>query len=145
MTIDFVISGYREGQAEELGECVVTIDGQPLDLALDVYPHSPDGFEWGYHGSGPAQLALAIMVEFFKRTIPDVRLAKALAIRFYQRFKSDVIARFDSDASWTLTGATIQTWLYKVPESAYTQAISQAVQEVMAPIDEGDDTSCDCT
>jgi hypothetical protein len=25
--------------------------------------HSPDGFSWGYGGSGPAQLALAIMLE----------------------------------------------------------------------------------
>jgi hypothetical protein len=25
--------------------------------------HSPDGFAWGYGGSGPAQLALAVMLE----------------------------------------------------------------------------------
>ena len=25
--------------------------------------HSPDGFNWGYAGSGPAQLALAILLE----------------------------------------------------------------------------------
>jgi len=25
--------------------------------------HSPDGFSWGYGGSGPAQLALAVMLE----------------------------------------------------------------------------------
>ena len=28
-----------------------------------VHNHSPDGFAWGYEGSGPAQLALAIMLE----------------------------------------------------------------------------------
>jgi hypothetical protein len=27
--------------------------------------HSPDGFNWGYGGSGPAQLALAIMLDQF--------------------------------------------------------------------------------
>jgi hypothetical protein len=27
------------------------------------YNHSPDGFNWGYGGSGPAQLALAIVLE----------------------------------------------------------------------------------
>lgn len=26
--------------------------------------HSPDGFEWGYAGSGPSQLALAILLDF---------------------------------------------------------------------------------
>lgn len=30
-----------------------------------VYNHSPDGFNWGYAGSGPAQLALAICIELF--------------------------------------------------------------------------------
>ncbi len=30
-----------------------------------VYNHSPDGFNWGYCGSGPAQLALAICLEVF--------------------------------------------------------------------------------
>lgn len=27
------------------------------------YNHSPNGFNWGYEGSGPAQLALAIVLE----------------------------------------------------------------------------------
>jgi len=44
----------------------VTVDGEPLDLAasLAVCNHSPDGFAWGYGGSGPAQLALAILLRF---------------------------------------------------------------------------------
>lgn len=33
----------------------------PLPLRLDLRAHSPTGFEWGYHGSGPADLALAVM------------------------------------------------------------------------------------
>src|SRR5262245_55620958 len=28
-----------------------------------VFNHSPDGFAWGYGGSGPAQLALAILLD----------------------------------------------------------------------------------
>lgn len=31
----------------------------------EVMNHSPDGFAWGYGGSGPAQLALAIMLELY--------------------------------------------------------------------------------
>ena len=41
--------------------------------------HSPDGFEFGYAGSGPAQLALAILLDF---TEDD-----ELALRNYQDFK----------------------------------------------------------
>lgn len=33
---------------------------RPLPLRLDLVNHSPTGFAWGYCGSGPAQLALAI-------------------------------------------------------------------------------------
>jgi hypothetical protein len=34
----------------------------PVTPSLRHRNHSPDGFEWGYHGSGPAQLALAILL-----------------------------------------------------------------------------------
>ena len=33
----------------------------PLPLRLDIVNHSPTGFAWGYSGSGPAQLAAAIL------------------------------------------------------------------------------------
>jgi len=42
----------------------VTFDGKLLDPAPSqaLHNHSPDGFAWGYQGSGPAQLALAILL-----------------------------------------------------------------------------------
>lgn len=60
----------------------VWLDGKWLDPKPSqiIYNHSPDGFNWGYGGSGPAQLALAIM---FKLT------GKADG---YQEFKWNVIA-----------------------------------------------------
>jgi len=43
----------------------VYLDGKYLDPreSQKVWNHSPDGFNWGYGGSGPAQLALAIVLE----------------------------------------------------------------------------------
>ncbi len=43
----------------------VFLNGEPLmpGRSIKVMNHSPDGFNWGYGGSGPAQLALAIMLE----------------------------------------------------------------------------------
>jgi hypothetical protein len=43
----------------------VYVDGLPLDASesLKMSNHSPSGFNWGYGGSGPAQLALALMLE----------------------------------------------------------------------------------
>lgn len=55
--------------------------------------HSPDGFAWGYPGSGPAQLAFAILANEFGPT-----LAKA----HYQRFKQTVIGRLYMDAPFRL-------------------------------------------
>ena len=46
--------GKRTGYAVD-----VTVDGRALDPRFDLWNHSPTGFEWGYGGSGPAQLALA--------------------------------------------------------------------------------------
>lgn len=45
----------------------VILNNTLLDPAKsqDITNHSPDGFNWGYPGSGPAQLALAICLELF--------------------------------------------------------------------------------
>jgi hypothetical protein len=45
----------------------VWLNGKELSpiKSQKVWNHSPDGFNWGYGGSGPAQLALAICLEVF--------------------------------------------------------------------------------
>jgi hypothetical protein len=50
--------GWREGYA-----ALVTVDGRSLNPRLDLWNHSPTGFEWGYAGSGPSQLALAMLAD----------------------------------------------------------------------------------
>lgn len=67
--------------------------------------HSPDGFEWGYSGSGPAQLALAILLDFFD--------CETTALRYYQGFKEEVIATL-KDASWEITPHTMRAWVDSV-------------------------------
>jgi len=49
----------------------------------EIINHSPDGFNWGYRGSGCAQLALAILLEIF---------SKETALKYYERFKDEVVA-----------------------------------------------------
>lgn len=62
-----------------------------------VMNHSPDGFAWGYSGSGPAQLALAICLvtiwDDYKeiQTNEDGISYKQARIK-YQLFKEDHIA-----------------------------------------------------
>lgn len=76
---------------------VVTVDGRSLARCLNLFNHSPGGFEWGYGGSGPAQLALAILADHLGRDGHD------LAIKLHQRFKFSVVAGLPHDG-WTLTG-----------------------------------------
>jgi len=77
---------------------------EPLDWSLDVRNHSPTGLEWGYGGSGPAQLALALCC--------DVLQYDDYAQHVYHHFKWKVIAGLDRE-DWTLTEeeirATIET------------------------------------
>ncbi len=77
----------------------VTVNGEPLDLRLDVCNHSPTGFEWGYQGSGPAQLALAILIDHYDFLDDPVEAAQ----EHYQEFKRRAIAVLPRDSDWEMT------------------------------------------
>lgn len=68
---------------------------------LDEVSHSPCGPEWGYGGSGPAQLAYCILREF---------LPAEEARRLYQRYKFDVVALLPK-AGWTLSADQVREWI----------------------------------
>lgn len=64
----------------------VQVDGEPLSPAssLAVFNHSPDGFAWGYGGSGPSQLALALLLH--------AGVDEQVAVRMHQDFKWATVA-----------------------------------------------------
>lgn len=74
---------------------------RPLPLRLDLWNHSPTGFEFGYGGSGPAQLALAILADC---------CGDELAIAFHQPFKWAVIARLPAEGG-SFTGTFVRDLL----------------------------------
>ena len=85
----------------------VTIGSEPLDWrgSLAVHNHSPSGVEWGYRGSGPSQLALAILLAVTDRETAEQR---------YQQFKEEVIAGI-TDAEWSLPLRDVRAWLKHTP------------------------------
>ena len=93
--------GKRQGYT-----VIVTVDGCPLNPRLDLYNHSPTGFEWGYCGSGPAQLALAILADH----LADDRQA----LDVYQRFKWAIIVELPRKQSWKLTDQVIENILRNI-------------------------------
>lgn len=89
---------YRGSNDSDGGTVTVTDlnTGQtyPLNPRLDLCNHSPTGFAWGYAGSGPAQLAFALLCD-----AADPETARV----FYQQFKEQVIARLPMADDWQLT------------------------------------------
>jgi len=80
-------------KGERLGDRTkVTVDSFALDPRHDIRNHSPDGFEWGYHGSGPAQLALAILAHEYRDDEDDED--DEVALKYYTRFKDEVVANW---------------------------------------------------
>lgn len=98
-----VYRGRRTCRGSHVGRAEVLKNGVPLEPTRSqlAYNHSPDGFAWGYLGSGPAQLALAILLE-------ETDLPTALSL--HQDFKEDFVARWAGD-KWEITSEEIQTWL----------------------------------
>ncbi len=93
------------------GGCEVTVNGKPLDPRLDLHAYSENGFEWGYDGSGPLQLALAILAEHF--TSP------ATALEHHRRFLLNwVIAA--GDEAWSIDSNDIDRALNEVIEVPMT-------------------------
>jgi hypothetical protein len=82
----------------------VLVDGVKLDPkpSQKLRNHSPDGFAWGYPGSGPAQLALAILLR--------AGLPAEEAIHHYQDFKREFIQGLPRDGGFTLK-VDVNAWM----------------------------------
>ena len=95
-----IYRGYRNPGAEDVR---VLVDEHVLDPApsQQLHNHSPAGFNWGYSGSGPAQLALAILF--------DATGEAELALTHYQDFKRQFVAQWEG--TWQITEEEIRHWL----------------------------------
>jgi hypothetical protein len=89
---------YRGTCTAEGMDWEVTVDGEPIKPRHDLRNHSPDGFAWGYGGSGPAQLALALLAD-----LTDDETAQ----RHYQEFKWSFVAKLDGGSGWEATEAEL--------------------------------------
>ena len=91
---------------DAVGPCKVYVTGndrttRDLNPRYDLVNHSPDGFQWGYGGSGPAQLAIALVAD----TIGHDYVAKLC----YQQFKREVVAGLPD--TFEITNEQIVKWV----------------------------------
>jgi hypothetical protein len=97
-----IYRGMRlEPDQTTLPDILVAVDGKPLE---HIVRHSPDGFEWGYGGSGPADLALSILTDVFGGRVE-------LANLYYQEFKFDFVAGWGD--TWVVYENVVSQWLSK--------------------------------
>ena len=94
-----VFRGFRDAYG-----AVVLVDGDPIqwERSLALRSHSPTGIEWGYLGSGPAQLALSILLY-----VTD----EAPALEHYQTFKDRVVSQLPRHRGWRFSSAHVAGWL----------------------------------
>lgn len=84
---------------------LATVDGVELPERTDIKTISRDGFEWGYEGIAPAQLALAILADHYG---DDAR-----ALADHERFMREAVANFGNE--WEMTTADVDAILGNTP------------------------------
>ena len=93
-----------------------TREGEAHASVPHVARHSPTGIEWGYLGSGPADLALSVL-----SALTDRETARSL----YQRFKAEVIARVP-EAGGVLRATEVRAWVARAQEKTDASDRGQA-------------------
>lgn len=92
-----------EGRLNDRKEATVTVTSgwglYGLDARLDLANHSPTGFAWGYGGSGPTQLALALAA--------DALADDPHALAVYRELKWRLTAALPQDQPWRMTRADV--------------------------------------
>lgn len=101
-------------------DCRVLEGGRPSRQLPHVVLHSPSGFNAGYLGSGPADLALSILVDHLGEDPDAIRAIyraqrdnDSRALRLHQKFKQDVIANviLKDGECYDLGESQIDLWL----------------------------------
>ena len=73
-----------------------------LPVRHDLCNHSPIGFAWGYGGSRPAQLALAMLAYLYG----DIE-----ALRYYQSFKDEAVTDLKQNEGWEMSSEQVDRQL----------------------------------
>jgi len=84
-----------------------------LKPRLDLMRHHPVGFDWAHAGSGPAQLALALLAH--------ASGSDEFALGHYQVFKHEIVARLPRNG-WEITSQQVLQMLCFVSQEEHFQS-----------------------
>lgn len=106
---------FYQGVVVNYGKIAIDRFGRRLKMRLDLVNKSPTGFEWGYCGSGPWQLALALLADAFYLNAgiggPEVR--ERAAVRMYGEFVRHVVVRLPGRFGWQIHHKVIESFYDK--------------------------------
>lgn len=92
--------------------------------------HPPDGFGWGYPGSGPSDLAHSLLYR---------ELATEVPAEVYLRFRDDVIARLPAEGFW-MPATDVWDWIRSNRELVERHVFGvEAGHPALAVVDDGPD------
>jgi hypothetical protein len=93
-------TGFREHNTAK-----VLVNGIPLNERTDLC-NSPVGIEWGYNGSGPKQLSIALLSDYFANDKKAVQNWPILCQLLVSRLAYD---------KWTISGDQIKVTMLLSP------------------------------
>ena len=90
--------------------------------------HSPTGFNWGYGGSGPSELAFMLLL--------DLGISDERAWAAHHAFTTHLLAGLDQDKPWALSDRRLRSWLLRYEGG--TLGKRATTEEVAAQVREGE-------
>lgn len=92
-----------KGHKTLLGSKYVTYGEVELPSRYELFKQSKDGFDWGYNGSGPLQLAFSMLYQ-----LTDENFSREYA----SKFTNEVIKSFHS-RDWVMSASDVLSWINK--------------------------------
>lgn len=92
------------------GICEVYRGEELLDMRRDLIDHTAAGFDWGYKGRGPVQLALALCAD----ALDNDHLAIAVHLDFHQAITSRIELSL-----WEMTRAEVRALVDRLQKPAF--------------------------
>ena len=108
------------------GDVLAWVDVDGENRPLSHVRHHSENFEYGYGGSGPADLALSILADHFGEEldarslseggwyVPDApggEFIPSRALQLCHQFKAAFVARRPRELPWRVTAAEIDAWI----------------------------------
>lgn len=85
-----------------------------LDLRLDIVNKSPTGFSWGYSGSGPHQLAYALIADVYN--VPKQKRSEEPLVSHLlaNALTSELTGVIGQRSSWVISDTIVRTMVEKI-------------------------------